>query len=98
MNHDVGTMEDNEDIKYDALGGDVLLVYMAGQGTDACPGDIRNVLAAKRAPNNGNSHKANEINSTPSIVQVGDTTYFLNKVETIRFQGHQYSAHMKSIH
>jgi hypothetical protein len=37
---------------------------------------------------------ANESKEAPSTVKIGDTTYYLNKGETITFQGHQYFAHM----
>jgi hypothetical protein len=96
MIHDVGTTEINEDIKDEAMSDDALLAYMAGQGTDVPSGDIRHVLAAKRAPNKGKSRNANESSSAPSTVQAGDKTYYLNKGETISFQGHQYYAHMTS--
>ena len=35
--------------------------------------------------------------SGPSTVQVGDTTYYLNKGETFTFQGNTYSAHMTQV-
>ena len=35
--------------------------------------------------------------SAPSTVQVGDTTYYLNKGETFIFQGNSYSAHMTRV-
>jgi hypothetical protein len=77
--------------------GNSLLAYMAGRTSSS--GDIRQVLAAKRAPdkNKNKDRKANESVSVPSTVQFGDTTYYLNKGETFNFQGNHYSAHMTRI-
>jgi hypothetical protein len=59
------------------------------------PGDIRHVLAAKQRYSNKNdkSLKVNETLLTPDTLTVGDRTYFLNKGETIKFQGNQYFTH-----
>ena len=95
MNHDVGTTE-TVDGKVDSDDGDALLAYMAGRTSSA--GDIRQVLAANSTPEKKNKNrKANESISAPSTVQVGDTTYYLNKGETFTFQGHSYSAHMSRV-
>jgi hypothetical protein len=94
MNHDVSTIEQVDD-KVTSDDGDELLAYMAGRTSSA--GDIRQVLAAKSLPNKNKSRKANESASAPSTVQVGDTTYYLNKGETFNFQGHSYSAHMTRV-
>jgi hypothetical protein len=61
------------------------------------PGDIRQVLAANNAPNTNKSRKANESNYAPSTFQFGDMMYYLNKGESINFQGQNYLAHMTSI-
>ena len=37
------------------------------------------------------------MNLLPETVQVGDTTYYLNKGEIINVQGRQYSAHMARV-
>ena len=99
MNHDTGTIlkmtiPDPKEATSDA---DALLAYMAGRNADVS-GDIRQVLAAKRPPPKGKVRKANESQSIPSTVQFGDTTYYLNKGETINFQGQNYSAHTTTIH
>jgi hypothetical protein len=59
------------------------------------PGDIRHVLAAKQGNihKKGSSVKVNEAATIPDILTVGDRTYFLNKDETINFQGNQYFTH-----
>ena len=44
------------------------------------------------------NRKVNTSESVPDTVQVGDTTCYLNKGETINVQGHQYSAHMARVH
>jgi hypothetical protein len=98
MNHDVARLDDVEDIKDTPSNDDELLAYMAGRTQDtSSSGDIRNVLAAKRAPDKGKPRKANESKSAPSTVQVDGKTYYLNKGETISFQGNQYFAHMAMI-
>jgi len=98
MNHNTGVAEDdNPDPKEDTSSEDTLLAYMAGRSSDAS-GDIRQVLAAKRPHPKGKARKVNESQSTPSTVQVGDSTYYLNKGETITFQGQTYSAHATAIH
>ena len=74
-----------------------LLAFLSGR-TKSDAGDIRHVLAAKQAPNKIKDRKANETTTTPSSFQIGDTTYYLNKGETINAHGHQYSAHMALFH
>jgi hypothetical protein len=69
---------------------------MAGRGSSY--GDIRNVLAANQKPDKNKSHKANASKSSPTILQLGDTTYFFNKGETVTFLGNQYTAHLTMIH
>jgi Reverse transcriptase (RNA-dependent DNA polymerase) len=94
MNHDVETSVASEDVKDIPSNDNRLLSFMAGRSTESNPGDIRNVLAAKRVPEKGKNRKVNEGESAPSTVQIGEQTYYLNKGETIMFQGHHYSAHM----
>jgi hypothetical protein len=68
---------------------------MGGRGTEETTGDIRNVLAAQREPDNKTKNRtASKSKSAPSTVKIGDTTYYLNKGKTTSFQGHQYFAHM----
>jgi hypothetical protein len=69
---------------------------MAGRGSTY--GDIQNVLAANQKPDKNKSRKANAIESSPSTLQLGDTTFFLIKGETVTFLGNQYRAHMTMIH
>jgi hypothetical protein len=96
MNHDVVPPTFTEETTDESPAtADTLLAYMACHGPEGTTGDIRNVLAAKREPDNKNkSRTANEGKSAPSTVKIADTTYYLNKVDTITFQGHQYFAHM----
>jgi hypothetical protein len=97
MNHDVVPPNLTEETTNEspATDADTLLAYMAGRGSEGTIGDIRNFLAAKREPDNkSKSRTANESRSAPSTVKIGNTTYYLNKGETITFQGHQYFAHM----
>ena len=61
----------------------MLLAHMAGQGFDTSPGDIRQVLATDRKSVKTKTRKVNEGQITPTSVTIGDTTYYLNKGETI---------------
>jgi Reverse transcriptase (RNA-dependent DNA polymerase) len=88
MNHTTVSTDNKVDEK-----GDDLLAYMAGR-TSSDAGDIRHVLAAKQSSEKTQNRKVHEADSTPSIIEIGDTTYYLNKGETITRHGHQYSAHM----
>jgi hypothetical protein len=95
MKHDV-VSSGEEDDKVKSDDDDALLAYMAGRTSSL--GDIRQVLAAKSTPDKKNKNrKVNASESVPDIVQVGDTTYYLNKGETINVQGHQYSTHMTNV-
>jgi hypothetical protein len=85
-NHDVYQKEEVGN-KVDSI-HDKLLAYMAGRTFGS--GDICHVFAAKKAPDKKNM-------SAPSTVQVGDTTYYLNKGEIVTIGGNQYSAHMTRI-
>ena len=82
-------MNDPEDTKSNDNSDD-LLAFMAGTKSDA--GDIRKVLAAKRTPDKSTTRKANEANSVPSSIQVGEYTYYLNKSDT------KYTANMALFH
>ena len=77
-----------------------LLAHMAGRSqSGTSPGDIRRVLAAKQG--NGTKTKTRKVHETstvPETVVVGDTTYYLNKGETIVFQGQHYTANTTMIH
>jgi hypothetical protein len=71
-----------------------LLAYLSGR-TSSDTGDICQVLAAKQSNENSKNRKAHESSTAPSSVQVYDVNYYLNKGETITFQGHQYSTHIR---
>jgi hypothetical protein len=76
----------------------MLHAHMSGQvpsPSGTLPGDIRLVLAAKQRYNHkkDSSVKINEASTNPEILTVGYCTYFLNKGETITFQGNQYFTH-----
>ena len=78
---------------------DTLLAFMAGRSSNgSSPGDIRRVFASKQTPNKPKPRTANETQVAPDTVQFGDTVYYLNKGETITFQGKQYSAHLSILH
>jgi hypothetical protein len=70
---------------------------MAGRGSEISPGDTRHVVASNRAPIKNKTHKAHESISAPSTFQVGDQIYYLNKGETVNFQGNNYYAHTACI-
>ena len=98
MNHDTVETDGCDDPKGDPIDGDnAYLAFMAGRDNDTSAGDIRHVLATKRAPDKKKVRKANETKSAPSSVTIGDKTYYLNKGETISFQGHHYTANMALI-
>jgi hypothetical protein len=96
MHHEVNNVKVNDDNKDSGNNSDnALLAIMAGQGSSS--GDIRQVLATKSTPDKSKNRQANESKLAPSTVQVGDATYYLNKGETMTFQGHQYSSHMTKV-
>jgi hypothetical protein len=96
MHHEVNKVEVEHDNKDSGTDGEnALLAFMAGQGSSS--GDIRQVLATKRTPDKSKNRQANESKLAPSTVHVGDTTYYMNKGETISFQGHQYSSDMTTV-
>jgi hypothetical protein len=96
MKHDVDYADPIDDSKADNDGGNELLAYMAGQKS-AC-GDVRRVLASKQTPGKNKKLQANENTSTPSSVTIDGLTYYLNKGQTLNFQGNQYTAHMTRCH
>jgi hypothetical protein len=78
MNHDVvpPTFTEETTDESPTTDADTLLAYMAGRGPEGTTGDIRNVLAAKREPDNkSKSRTANESKAAPITVKIGDTTY-----------------------
>ena len=80
---------------------DTLLAHMAGRTPSGeSAGDIRKVLAAKQtgSGNKNKNLKANETVSVPDTLTVNNTTYYLNKGESISFQGHQYFTHSTMVH
>jgi hypothetical protein len=46
----------------------------------------------------GKHQKVNSSKPEPGSLKLGDTTYFLNKGETITFNGQQYSTHVTMLH
>jgi hypothetical protein len=72
---------------------------MAGRGSDTTSGDIRKLLAAKNVPvkTKESVRKASKSQSSPSKMTIDRTAYYLNKGETISFQGNRYFAHMTKI-
>jgi hypothetical protein len=74
-----------------------LLAHMPGQTSsgESAQAAICHVMAAKQGNGcrKGRSVKVNEASTTPDTLTIADTTYYLNKGETITFQGHQYFTH-----
>jgi hypothetical protein len=56
------------------------------------------VLASKQTPDKNKKRHVNKGNSAPSSVVVDGNTYFLNKCESINFQGHLYTIHLTECH
>jgi hypothetical protein len=52
----------------------------------------------KTAIGKGKNQKVNASESEPGTLKLGDTTYFLNKGETITSNGQQYSTHVTLVH
>jgi hypothetical protein len=73
-----------------------LLAYMAGQQSST--GDIRQVLAAKRAPDRQKKRQVNESTSAPPTLTMNCDTYYLHKGECIPYQGHTYFTNMTKCH
>jgi hypothetical protein len=93
--HEIGMNNDDDDAKA-SDSTDTLLAHMAGRSSSL--GDIRHVLAAKQKSDKGKKRKVNASKSEPGTLKLGDTTYFVNKGETITFNGQQYSAHVTMLH
>jgi hypothetical protein len=92
MNQGDETISDNK-IKADTKEStNDLLAYVAGQQTSS--GDIRHVLAAKRAPGEQKKRQVKESASAPPTITMNGDTYYLHKGEIIHYQGHQYFSHM----
>jgi hypothetical protein len=88
MNHEVNNVKVDDDNKDSGNNGDnALLAFMARQGSSS--GDIHQDFATKSTPDKSKNRQATKSKLAPSTVQVGDTTYYLNKGETITFQGHR---------
>lgn len=68
---------------------------MSGQSVpdETSQADIRHVLAAKHGPGirKGKTVKAHESATTPDSVTVANTTYNMNKGESVMLNGHHYS-------
>jgi hypothetical protein len=76
-----------------------LLAYMAGRSPSTSPGDIRRVLAAKQIQSTKSYPRAaNETQVLPDTVQVGNTTYYLNKSDVSSAGNKQYSANLTMLH
>ena len=92
----MGSTEIGEESSYTP---DLLLAHMSGRtsSNEISPGDIRHVMASKQNPkdrkSNSRQFKVNETTTTPDTLAMGDLMYYLNKGETITFQGNQYSTH-----
>jgi hypothetical protein len=71
-------------IKDDSPDDTVLPVYMTVHGSDKSPGDIRQVLARNRPPNNYKSRKRKTNSSVSSTFQVGDVTYYYSVLDLVQ--------------
>jgi hypothetical protein len=80
-------IDDDDDAKASDC-TDTLLAHMAGRSLSS--GDISHVLVAKQKLDKGKNRKVNASKSEPGTLKLGDMTYFLNKGETITFNGQQY--------
>jgi hypothetical protein len=89
-------MNDDDDAAKASNSTDTLLAHMDGRSSSL--GDIRHVLAAKEKSDKGKNQKVNASESEPGILHLGDMTYFLNKGETIVFNGQQLSVHVTMLH
>jgi hypothetical protein len=89
--HEIGMNNDDDDAKA-SDSTDTLLAHMAGRSLPF--GDICHVLAAKQKSEKGKNRKVNTSKSEPGTLKLGDSTHFLNKGETITFNGQQYSTHV----
>jgi hypothetical protein len=87
--------DDDDDAKVSAS-TDSLQAHIAARSLSL--GDIHHVLAAKQKSDKGRNWKVNASESERGRLKLGDTTYFLNKGETIMFNGQQYSAHVTMLH
>jgi hypothetical protein len=75
---------------------DSLLAHMAGRSSSM--GDIFHVIAARQKSDKDKNQKVNASKSEPRTLKLGDTTYFLNKGETITFNGQPHSTHVTMLH
>ena len=93
------TMGSNETGEETSYTPDMLLAHMSGRTSSEgiSPGDIRHVMAPKQNPRDRKGSKQVTVNETntsaPDTLAMGDIMYYLNKGETITFQGNQYSTH-----
>jgi hypothetical protein len=58
---------------------------------------MKTKIPQKRKSGTGTSRKVNASKSTPSTIQVDDSTYYLYKGESIEVDGNQYFAHSTNI-
>jgi hypothetical protein len=86
--HKIGMNDDDDDAK-ESDSSDTLLAHMVGRSSSL--GDIGHVLSAKQKLDKGKNQKVNSRESEPGTLKLGDTTHFLNKGETITFNGQQHS-------
>jgi hypothetical protein len=99
MKHDTAPVNTNDDMIADNK-GTALMAYMSGQKS-SCGDHVRPGLASNQQPDknkNIQKRQANESNSVPSSVTIDGMTYYLNKGESINFQGHNYTANMTEFH
>jgi hypothetical protein len=76
---------------------DKLLAHMSGQTSSnkSAQADICHALAAKQGNGSrkGGNVKVNEASTTSDTLTIADTTYYIYKGATIKFQGNQYFTH-----
>jgi hypothetical protein len=88
MKHNVDYADPIDDSNADNDGSNAeLLAYMAGQKSSC--GDVRQVLASNQTPDKNKKRQANENTSTSISITIDGLTYYLNKGETLNFQGNQ---------
>jgi hypothetical protein len=96
MNHKIGNFEVDDKNKGSVNDGDSsLLQFTSGRGFHS--GKIYHFLAIRRAYDTGKNRKSSKNQLAPSMVQVGDTTIYLNSGETITLQGHQFPSQIAMV-
>jgi hypothetical protein len=88
--------DDDDDDAKESDSTDTLLAHMVWHRTSS--GVNCHVLTAKQKSDKGKNQKVNASKYEPGNLKVGDTTYFLNKGETITFIGQKYSTYVTMLH